>query len=163
MQHYEATIKDLKEKVNSLKMQVYNLETKLNQQIYEKLLASDKKCTFYTNIDKVELFNALHTKIAPFIRRRFDYAKDQETRQFKSTPKKFGSDIKLELKDKFLLTPMKLRLGLLGKDIAHQFRILNTFCTQIFHSWIRAIAEYFRSFVFFTRYRNNNSNNTKKI
>ena len=76
MQHYEATIKDLKEKVNSLKMQMCNLETKLNQQIYEKLLASDKKCTFYTNIDKVELFNALHTKIAPFIRRRFDYAKD---------------------------------------------------------------------------------------
>ena len=151
-QHYEATIKNLKEKVNSLEMQGYKFETKSNQPMYEKLLASDEKCTFYTNIDKVELFSVPHTKIAQLIRRRFDYAKDQETRQFKSTPKKFGSDIKLELKDEFLLTPMKLRLGLLGKDISHQFGILNTLCTQIFHSWIRGIAEYFRSFVFFTRY-----------
>ena len=98
-------------------MQVHNLETKLSQPMYEKLLASDAKCTFYTNTDKVELFNVLHTKIAPLIRRRFDYAKHQETRQFKSTPKKFGPDTKLESKDEFLLTLMKLRLGLLGSSI----------------------------------------------
>ena len=142
-QHYEAAIKNLKEKVNSLKIQMYNLETKLNQPMYEKLLASDEKCRFYTNIDKVELFNVLHTKFAPLIRRCFDYAKDQETRQFKSTPKKFGPDTKLESKDEFLLTLMKLRLGLLGKDIAHWLGISNTLCTQIFHSWIRGMAEYF--------------------
>ena len=87
--------------------------------MHEKLLASDEKCTFYTNIDKVELFDVLHTKIAPLIRRRSDYAKDQENRRFKTTPKKFGAHTKLESKDEFLLTLMKLRLGLLGKDIAH--------------------------------------------
>ena len=43
---------------------------------------------------------------------------------------------------------MKLRLGLLSKDIAHRFGISNALCTQIFHSWIRRMAEYFRSFVF---------------
>ena len=59
---------------------MHNLETKLNQPMYEKLLASDKKCAFYTNINKVELFIVLHAKTAPLIRRRFDYAKDQETR-----------------------------------------------------------------------------------
>ena len=57
---------------------MHNLETKLNQPMYEKLLASEEKCTFYTNIDKVELFNVLHAKIAPLVRRRFDYAKDQD-------------------------------------------------------------------------------------
>ena len=67
--------------------------------MYEKLLASDEKCTFYTNIAKVELFNVLQTKIAPLIKRRFDYAKDQKTRRFKTTPKKFGPDTKLESKD----------------------------------------------------------------
>ena len=70
--------KNLKEKVNSLEIQVCNLDTKLNQPMYEKLLASDEKCRFYTNIDKVELFNVLHTEIAQFIRRRFDYAKDRD-------------------------------------------------------------------------------------
>ena len=105
---------------------MHNLETKLNQPMYEKLLASEEKCTFYTNIDKVELFNVLHAKIAALIRRLFDYAKDQETRRFKTTPKKFGPDSKLESKDEFLLTLMKLRFGLFDKDIAHRFGISNT-------------------------------------
>ena len=47
--------------------------------------ASDEKCK---NIDKVELFNVLRAKITPLIRRAFGYAKDQETRGFKTTPKK---------------------------------------------------------------------------
>ena len=41
-------------------------------------------------IDKVELFNVLNAKIAPLIRRRFDYTKDQETRRFKTTLKKWA-------------------------------------------------------------------------
>ena len=67
-----------------------------------------------------------NAKIAQLIRRRFDYAKDQETRRFKTTPKKFGPDSKLESKDEFLLTLMKLRFGLFDKDTAHRFGISNT-------------------------------------
>ena len=44
--------------------------------MYEKILGSDEKCIFYTNIDERELFNVLHIKIALLIRRRFDYTKD---------------------------------------------------------------------------------------
>ena len=43
---------------------------------------------------------------------------------------------------------MKLRLGPVGKGIAHRFGISNTLCTQIFHSWIRGMADNFRSFIF---------------
>ena len=43
---------------------------------------------------------------------------------------------------------MKLRLGPVGKDVAHRFGISNTLCTQIFHSWIRGMADNFRSFIF---------------
>ena len=142
-QHYETTIKSLNEKTNSLEIQVRNLETKLNQPMYEKVLASDEKCAFYANIDKAELFNVLYAKIAPLVRRRFDYAKDQETRRFKNTRKKYWSDTKLVSKDEFLLTLMKLRLGLLDKDVGHRFGISNTLCTQIFRSWIRGMVEYF--------------------
>ena len=105
---------------------MHNLETKLNQPMYEKLRASDEKCAFHTNTDKVELFNVLHAKIAPLIKRRFDYAKDQDTRRFKTTPKRFGPDSKLESNDEFLLTLMKLRFVFLGKDFAHRFGISNT-------------------------------------
>ena len=91
--------------------------------------------------------------IAPLIRRRF-YAKDQDTRRFKTTPKMFGPDTRLEAKDEFFLTLMKLRLDLLGKEIS-SFGISNTFCTQIFHSWAK--GRYGRTFliIFFNaRYRN---------
>ena len=69
---------------------MYNLETKLNQPMYEKLLTTDEKCILYTNIDKVELFNVLNAKIAPLIRRRFYNTKDKETRRFKTTLKKWA-------------------------------------------------------------------------
>ena len=52
----------------------------------------------------------------------------------------FGLDTKLESEDEFLPTLMKLKLGLLGKDIARRY--------GIFHSWIRGMAECFWSFVF---------------
>ena len=45
--------------------------------------------------------------------------------------------------DEFLLTLMKLRLGLFGKDIALKFGISNTLGTQISNSWIGGTAEYF--------------------
>ena len=78
--------------------------------MYEKLLTSDEKCTFYANIDKVELFSVPHAKIAPLIRRHLDYAKDQETRRFKTKPKKIGPDTKLESKDVFFdLNEVKVR------------------------------------------------------
>ena len=115
--------------------------------MYEKLLTLDEKCTFYTNIDKVELFSVPHDKIAPLIRRRFDYAKDQETRRFKTTPKKIGPGTKLESKDE-LFDLNEVKVSLLGKDFAHRFEISNTLCIQIFHSWIRGVPEYFRSFAF---------------
>ena len=54
--------------------------------------------------------------------------------------KQFGPDTTWESQDDFLLALMKLRLGLLGKDIAHRFGISNTLWTQIFHSWMRGIA-----------------------
>ena len=75
-------------------MHVYNAETKLSKLMYKKLLQSDEKSIFYTNIDKIEFFNLLHTKIAPLVLIM------QNTRRLdKTKPKTSGPDAKLESKD----------------------------------------------------------------
>ena len=68
--------------------------------------------------------------------------------RFARSPKKFGPKRKLESKDEFLLTVMKLRLGLLVKDLASRFKICAALTSQIFHAWIRAMGEGLRHYVY---------------
>ena len=44
---------------------------------------------------------------------------------------------------------MKLRLGLLFRDLAARFKISAGLSSQIFHSWIRTMAKCFKSMIFF--------------
>ncbi|XP_047138940.1 uncharacterized protein LOC124814891 [Hydra vulgaris] len=43
---------------------------------------------------------------------------------------------------------MKLRLGLLTKDLSDRFGISEGLCSSIFKSWLRALAEYLKCFVY---------------
>ena len=88
-------------------------EEQLNLPLYSKILTNDKSCNFFTNFDKLELFHKFHDIIATLVRRRFrPVSQTQNNRQFITTPKKMGKESKLSSKDEFLLTMMKLRLGL---------------------------------------------------
>jgi len=123
-------------------------EKDLNAPVYKKLL-NKKNCSFYTNIDKLELFFKLHKCIAPLIRRRYQQkSENTSTRNFKVTPKRMGPKPKLDSIDEFLLTLLKLRLGLLTKDLCDRFNISEGLCTKIFHSWLRGMAEYFKNLIF---------------
>ena len=112
-------IKNLNDTIVNLKVEINDLKTELNKSQFEKLITSHKNYFFYTNIEKIASFDLLHEKIAPLIRRRSGTTGIREHRHFKSTPKKFGPDTKLSLKDEFLLTLMKLRIGLLTAHSAH--------------------------------------------
>ena len=62
-------IKNLNDTIVNLKVEINDLKTELNKSQFEKLITSDENCLFYTNIDKIALFDLLHEKIAPLIRR----------------------------------------------------------------------------------------------
>ena len=48
---------------------------------------------------------------------------------------------KLSHRDEFLLTLMRLRLGLLNEDLADRFNILTTVCSNTFTTWIRLLSK----------------------
>lgn len=63
-------------------------------------------------------------------------------RHFNRSPRKFGPQRKLKSIDEFLLTLMKLRLGLLNEDLAKRFKISSTLVSQIFHSWLATMFKF---------------------
>ena len=129
--------------------QLKELQSNDKKSLYEKLL-TDENCKFYTNFDSLVLFKKVHEVIAPLIRRRYKERKPNVTpRNFLHTPKKYDtSSRKLATEDEFLLTMMKLRLGLLTQDIADRFNISTSLCSKIFHSWLRGMADYLKHFVY---------------
>ena len=135
-------IKNLNDTIVNFKVEINDLKTELNKSQFEKLIKSDKNCLFYTNIDKIALFDLLHEKIAPLIRRISGTTDTGNIGNSSPPPKKFGPDAKLSSKDEFLLTLMNLRLGLLTADLAHRFGISGGLCTQMFYSCIREMPEY---------------------
>ena len=114
-------------------------------------LITEKNVRFYTSFPCVHLFDAIHKAVAPFVKRRWKGIKcmsSKVTRKFAASPKKFGPARKLQSRDEFLLTMMKLRLGLLTKDLASRFRISVGLSSQIFQSWLRALATYLQHMVY---------------
>ena len=113
-------------------------EEQLNLPLYSKILTNDKSYNFFTNFDKLELFHKFHDIIAPLVRKRFrPVSQTQNKRQFITTPKKMGKESKLSSKDEFLLTMMKLRLGLQTMYLAIRFNVSEGSCSNIFLSWLR--------------------------
>ena len=117
-----------------------------NQKSIYKQILTRKNIIFFTNLKSMELFTFLHDFISPFVIRRFGTQSVKRT--FKGIPKKFGRERKLCSKDEFLLMLLKLRLGLLNKDLAQRFDISVGLVSKKFHSWLRSSAEVLKSFIF---------------
>ena len=51
------------------------------------------------------------------------------------------SSKKLTQRDEFLLTPMRLRLGILNEDLGNRFCISPALCSRTFTTWIRLLRQ----------------------
>ena len=113
----------------------------LNQTVVDSVLKTDDAVRFFTGIGSITLFKKLHDYVGPIVKRRWQGQLNRskfKKRILFDSPKKYGPGRKLHSTDEFLLTLMKLRLGLLNKDLAKRFDISKTLCTRIFHSWLVA-------------------------
>ena len=130
-------VESLEKENQRLKAEVFRLKSKVYT---DTILQSDKDVKFFTGLPSLTYFNKLHDLIAPYVRRRWTgfLARPKNIRNFKKVPARFGPERKISSKGEFLLTLMRLRLGLLGKDLAKRFSISESLCSRIFFAWLRA-------------------------
>ncbi|XP_065665774.1 uncharacterized protein LOC136087229 [Hydra vulgaris] len=118
------------------------IKTIKEKKTYEVIIRNDKLCNFYTNISSIKLFHKLHDFLLPFVKRRFKSTLvSNAKRTLQKHHKQIGRARKLCSKDEFLLVLMKLRLGSLYQDLAVRFNVAVSTCSEIFQSWIRAMAK----------------------
>ena len=97
---------------------------------------------FYTGISSIPIFNMLFLLIQPYIINLI-YWKGPKYHQNFSKIRKRKSKVakKLTQRDEFLLTLMRLRLGLLNEDLADRFGISPGLSSYIFTTWIRILSK----------------------
>ena len=106
-------------------------------------IKDDKKMKFYTGIPTVSIFNVIFALIAKYFpnivywrgAKRFVSSKVKKHQRDRQTFHKVCK------RDQFLLTLMKLRLGLLNEDLANRFGISSATCSVIFTSWIKLLSK----------------------
>ena len=98
----------------------------------EDIMDSDEDIQFYTGLPDYHTFKALFDSL-------IDYGMDSG---------KSDQRIKLRLVDEFLMVLMRVRLGLLVKDLAYRFKISSTSVSRIFFKWITFMRQALSSLVF---------------
>ena len=98
----------------------------------EDIQNSDEKIQFYTGLPDFDTFRALFETLCEF--GMDDMESDQR--------------MKLRLVDQFLLVMMRLRLGLLVKDLAYRFKLSCPTVSRIFSRWIIFMKQCLSSTVF---------------
>ncbi|XP_052284007.1 uncharacterized protein LOC127880705 [Dreissena polymorpha] len=152
-------ISEQNKQIVKLKAEVFiqkQIIDRLKNTVYsEKILKTDDDVQFYTGLTNKSLFNKLHEYISPFVTRRWTgvMSMAKNVRKLKSklsarSGAKFGPERKMSSRTEFLMTLMKLRLGLLNKDLSKRFDISETLCSRIFLAWLRASFEVLKSMVY---------------
>ena len=108
-----------------------------------KYIKTDKKMNFYTGLQSIKLFETLYKLLSPYVT-QINYWRGQKrvisTRIKRQTFAK-STKKKITPKDELLLTLMRLRLGCLNEDLADQFCISPTICSNIFKTWMSFLAQ----------------------
>ena len=123
---YKANINNKQKPANSR-------SNKSTASLFHNLITDDEKCLFYTNIPNIKMLNHIHDIIKPHVKRRFSLQPRKiSTKISKHSPVKKGPERKLSSKDELLLTLMKIRLGLLFKDLGDRFGVTFGCASKIF-------------------------------
>ncbi|XP_047137793.1 uncharacterized protein LOC124814300 [Hydra vulgaris] len=124
---------------------IYTLHTQVTkcickQSVSNRILKTNSDCDFFTGVQTLAEFKSLHNIISPFVRRRWRGTLNTTpiSRKFKKAPKQFGPLRKLLSEEEFLLFLMKMRLGLLNRDLAERFKVSEALISSVISSWLKA-------------------------
>ena len=138
-------VKALVSKINKLTFenkQLKHRSIKKTSTFTWKKTKTDAKMKFYIGINTIVLFDKIFRLIQPFLS-DINYWKGQKhTEKFsKVRHRRCNTSKKLSQGDEFLLTLMRLRLGLLNEDLAERFGVSSTLCSNIFAMWTKLLSK----------------------
>ena len=139
-------LKNNNNEIRSLKKENARLRETIKGIREEKIrssLKTDEDFNFYTGLKSRSVFEHLHSIISPLVKRRWTGVSSLTygIRKFKKKAQRFGPERKLSSRCEFLLTLMKLRLGLLNKDLAKRFDISTSLCSRIFFCVVKNMQQ----------------------
>ncbi|XP_019639903.1 PREDICTED: uncharacterized protein LOC109481748 [Branchiostoma belcheri] len=153
----QMKIDSLEHRVEELEQEITSLKT---QQVKSGGKSSGKKKVFTadtlktdndinqcTGLRSKQAFNDMYRYLEPHAQ-KLTYWKSTEsspktkrpTTKGNGTPRKRGSKRKLSLREEFLLTLMRLRLGLTINFLAILFGLVPSSCSQIVSTWVRFLS-----------------------
>ncbi|XP_065652925.1 uncharacterized protein LOC136080238 [Hydra vulgaris] len=125
---------------NQLKKSKIKQTVKLKQKFSWRLVNNDKRMNFYIGISSIAIFNVIFGLLKPFLPSIRYWRGPKHSRSKVKQLKSISKCKLLSHKEEFLMTLMRLRLGLLNEDIADRFDISKALCSNIFTTFIRIIA-----------------------
>ena len=112
------------------------------------VLKNDRKVKLYTGIPSVEAFNDIFAVIQTKVKKMRHWKGPKRVCNPLRHRRVVSTLRKLSLKEEFVLTLMKLRLGLLLEDLADRFGISPTLASNIFTTWVKVMSQTLGSLVF---------------
>lgn len=119
------------------------IDTNLPEIMIESIQHSNELMMFYTGMTDSDTFFAVFNSL-------MEQGADKLSTEVLGTMNnnKLGRKRKLRRVDEFLLVMMRLRLGLLLKDLEFPFKLSSSAVSKIFNSWILFMYECMQSLVF---------------
>ena len=104
-------------------------------------ISNDRQVRFFTGIQKISVFNALHSVLKPFIPKLTYWRGSNQVHSSKVRKGMKTNFSKITSRDQFLLVLMRLRLGLLTHDLAERFQVSEGTISSIFATWVRFLGK----------------------
>ena len=114
--------------------------------LYKVLLTSDKAVKLYTGFVNYDTFIGIFHLAKIFVRRKWRGVAN--TRPCLKPNRPHTRKRKLVLEDEYLLTMMKIRLGLNEYDLADRFKIAQSSVSRTFTTWVKALALTLKPMIF---------------
>ena len=137
---------ELQEKLNDAKERLVDVAEKSGKFSTTSIKDSDKLFKMYTGFQNYEMFKFIFEKIKEKAS-RLSYHTGMKC--LKANKRKPGPEGMLDDEQKFLLTTVKLKLGLTHEDLAFRFGISTSSCSRIVRTWICFLGKELKSLIYF--------------
>ena len=147
LQILTSTIDALKEENAKLKAKLADKKTLKRELFMQDVLNNDESVKFYTGIPSLTCLMMIFNLLKPFAEKLKYWDKNKGTEvsyQKDSTKKKPGKQRLLTIMEEFIITLVRLRLGLLSRHLTDIFGVSEGTLSKVFTTWICFLSKVFR-------------------